>query len=263
MDLKIKNKVALVTAASKGFGKECALRLAQEGADVAICARSKGTLEDTAAYIRDTTGVRVLPLVCDLTQAGDVERMVKQVGETFSSIDILVTNVPHPKMGSFVTLSEEDWQEGFQTCLMPVIRLCKEVLPYMREKQWGRIVHIASFAVKEPSLTYLLSGVFRTGVAALSKSLSKEFGREGILVNTLAPGLFRTPLGEEILAQKAERDGVDVAVAEAQLASATSVGRIGEVEELSGLLAFLCSEMAGHITGQVIAVDGGKSHGLL
>ena len=263
MDLQIRNRVALVTAASKGFGKECALRLAREGADVAICARNMEALEETAAFIRAETGVRVLPLVCDLIKPGDVERMVAQVREHFDSIDILITNVPHPKMGSFVTLSDEDWQYGFESSLMPVIRLCREVLPHMREKQWGRIVHIASFAVKEPSLTYLLSGVFRTGVTALSKSLSKEFGREGILVNTLAPGLFRTPLGEEILAAKAQRQGVSLEQAEAELAAPTSVGRIGEVEELSGLVAFLCSEAASHITGQVIAVDGGKSHGLL
>ena len=263
MDLKIENRVALVCAASKGFGKQIALDLAREGADVVICARNQGALEETAQFIRETTGVRVLPVVCDLTRADDVVHLVAEARKHFSTIDILVTNVPHPKMGSFFTLTEEDWAYGFQSNLMPVIRICREVIPHMREKQWGRIVHITSFAVKEPSLTYLLSGVFRTGIAALSKSLSKEFGREGILVNTVCPGLFRTPLGEEILERKAQRQGVTVEEAERELAAPTSVGRIGEVEELSGMVAFLCSEAAGHITGQVFTVDGGKSHGLL
>jgi 3-oxoacyl-[acyl-carrier protein] reductase len=262
MDLKLKGKVAIVCAASKGFGRACALALARERANVVICARNPEALDEAARAIRTETGVKVLPVRSDLNKGEDINRLVKTAIETFSTVDILVTNVGHPKMGGFAELDEEDWRHGFESILLPVIRLCRMAIPHMQTKQWGRIVHIASYAVKEPSTSYLVSGVFRTGVAALGKSLANEYGRDGILVNTVCPGLFRTPLGEALIRQKAEREGKTTAEAEAKLAEPTAVGRIGEAEELSGLVAFLCSEAASHITGQVIAVDGGKSRGL-
>lgn len=262
MDLNLKNKVAIVCAASKGFGRACAFALAREGANVVICARTSEPLDEAARAIRTETGVKVLPVRCDLNKAEDINRLVQATIETFSRVDILVTNVSHPQMGGFSDLDEEDWRHGFESILLPVIRLCRLVVPHMQTKQWGRIIHITSYAVKEPSASYLISGVFRTGVTALGKSLANEYGRDGILVNTVCPGLFRTPLGETIIRQKAEREGKTLAEIEAKFAEPTAVGRIGEVAELPGLVVFFCSEAASHITGQVVAIDGGKSHGL-
>jgi len=132
----------------------------------------------------------------------------------------------------------------------------------MQKNQWGRILHIASYAIKEPNSTYLISGLFRTGIAVLSKALANELGRDGIRVNTLCPGLFHTDLGNGILQRKAEREGISFEEAEAEMAAFTATGQLGQVEELAALIAFLSSDVANHITGQVLMVEGGKARGL-
>ena len=262
MELQLNNRVAIVCAASKGLGKGTALALAQEGVNVVICARNQVTLEATANEIQEKTGAQILPVVCDLGKAEDIQHLVDETLATFSRIDILVTNIAHPKMGGFFTLSEEDWQTGYDNILLPVIRLCRLVAPEMQKNQWGRIVHIASYAIKEPNSTYLVSGLFRTGIAVLSKALANELGRDGIRVNTVCPGLFHTELGDGILQRKAENDGTTFAEAEAEMAAFTATGQLGQVEELAAYISFLCSELANHITGQVLMSEGGKAKGL-
>ena len=263
MDFGLDGKVAIVGAASKGLGRACATALAREGVNVVICAQNEQALNEAAQAISSETGTRVLPVVCDLTKGEDIKRLVEKAIEAFASVHALVTNVGHPQMGAFSDLNEDDWQHGYEGVLLPVIRLCRLVAPYMEEAGWGRIVHITSIAVREPGTPYLISSVFRAGVAALSKSLANEFGRSGILVNTVCPGPFRTPLGEKLIRQAAEGQNRTIAEVESETAEVTAVGRIGEAEELAALVAFLCSDRAGDITGQVMSVDGGMVRGLL
>ena len=262
MDLGLNQKVAIVCAASKGLGRACATALAHEGVKVVICARNEQALNETAAAIRAESGSRVLPVVCDLTSAEDIERLVEKGVEEFGTVDILVTNVGHPQMGAFSDLTEVDWQHGYEGVLLPVIRLCRSVIPQMQQANWGRIVHITSIAVREPGTPYLISSVFRAGVAALSKSLANELGHSGILVNTVCPGPFRTPLGEELIQQAAAAQNRTYAEIESETAQTSVIGRMGEAEELAGLVAFLCSDHAANITGQVMTVDGGTARGL-
>ncbi|MEM7538636.1 MAG: SDR family oxidoreductase, partial [Chloroflexota bacterium] len=219
-------------------------------------------LHETAQLIQTKTGVDVLPVVCDLTKGNDIENLVTSTLEQFSRIDILVTNLPHPSEGGLFTLTDDDWQYGFESMLLPVIRLYRLVVPIMQQQQWGRIVNITSLVVKEPSLSYLTSGVFRTGIVSLSKSIARLYGGDGIRINTLCPGLFRTPLGEAIIHNKAEQEGTSLDDAESAIASLTATKQIGEPEELAGLVTFLCSDIANHITGQVIGIEGGKLRGL-
>ena len=262
MDFGLRQKVAIVCAASKGLGRACATALAQEGANVVVCARNEQALNEAAEAIRTEGGAEVLPVVCDLTRGEDVERLVEKSVEEFGTVDILVTNVGHPQMGAFSDLKEVDWQHGYEGVLLPVIRLCRLVIPHMQKAEWGRIVHITSVAVRDPGTPYLISSVFRAGVAALSKSLANELGRAGVLVNTVCPGPFRTPLGEELIRQAAEAQNRTHAEIESETAQATVIGRMGEAEELAALVAFLCSDRAGDITGQVMSVDGGMVRGL-
>ena len=262
MDLGLNQKVAIVCAASKGLGKASAMALAREGVNVVVCARNEQALNEAASTIRAESGARVLPVVCDLTREGDIERLVEKGVEEFGTVDILVTNVGHPQMGAFSDLADVDWQRGYEGVLLPVIRLCRLVIPHMQQVHWGRIVHITSIAVREPGTPYLISSVFRAGVAALSKSLANELGHTGVLVNTVCPGPFRTPLGEELIRGTAAAQNRTYAEVESETAQASVIGRMGEAEELAALVAFLCSEQAGDITGQVMSVDGGTARGL-
>lgn len=262
MDYGIKGKVALVCGASQGLGQASALGLAREQASLVICARNRERLLETARTITDKTGARVLPAVCDLNKGEDVERLLDQALERFGTIDILVTNVGHPPMGDFFSHDEASWRAGFEGVLLPVVRLCRRVIPHMVQGKWGRIVHITSVAVKDPHPPYYLSSVYRAGVAALSKLLSQEFGREGVRVNTVCPGVFKTPLVGDLLAREAEKQGEPVEKIESQWAEQTAVGRLGEASELASLVVFLCSRAADDITGQVLVADGGATGGL-
>ena len=262
MDYGLKGRVALVCGASQGLGEASALALAREQASLVICARNRERLLETARTIGDETGARVLPAVCDLASGDDVERLVDQALERFGTIDILVTNVGHPQMGDFFSHDEASWRAGFEGVLLPVVRLCRRVIPHMVQGKWGRIVHITSVAVKDPHPPYYLSSVYRAGVAALSKLLAREFGREGVRVNTVCPGVFKTPLVGDLLAREAEKQGESVERIESQWAEQTAVGRLGEASELASLVVFLCSQAADDITGQVLVADGGATGGL-
>ena len=262
MDLGLSQKVAIVCAASKGLGRACATMLAHEGVNVVVCARNEQTLNEAAATIRTESGSRVLPIVCDLTREEDIEWLVEKSVAEFGTVDILVTNVGHPQMGAFSDLTDADWEHGYKSVLLPVIQLCRLVIPHMQDANWGRIVHITSIAVREPGTPYLISSVFRAGVAALSKSLANELGNAGILVNTVCPGPFRTPLGEDLIRQAAAAQNRAYAEIESETAQASVIGRLGEAEELAALVAFLCSNHAGDITGQIMSVDGGAARGL-
>jgi len=262
MDYGLKGKVALVCGASQGLGEASALALARERASLVICARNRGRLLETARTIGDETGARVLPAVCDLASGEGVEHLVDQALERFGTIDILVTNVGHPPMGDFFSHDEDSWRAGFEGVLLPVVRLCRRVIPHMVQGNWGRIVHITSVAVKDPHPPYYLSSVYRAGVAALSKLLAREFGREGVRVNTVCPGVFKTPLVGDLLAREAEKQGESVETIESQWADQTAVGRLGEASELASLVVFLCSQAADDITGQVLVADGGATGGM-
>jgi len=262
MDYGLKGKVALVCGASQGLGEASALALAREQASLVICARNRERLLETARTIADETGARVLPAVFDLASGEDVERLVDQALERFGTIDILVTNVGRPPVGDFFSHDEASWRAGFEGVLLPVVRLCRRVIPHMAQGKWGRIVHITSVAVKDPHPPYYLSSVYRAAVAALSKLLSQEFGREGVRVNTVCPGVFKTPLVGDLLAREAEKQGETVARIESQWAEQTAVGRLGEASELASLVVFLCSQAADDITGQVLVADGGATGGL-
>ena len=262
MEMGLSQKVAIVCAASKGLGRASAMALACEGVNVVVCARNEQALNEAATAIRAESGSQVLPVACDLTREEGIEQLVEKSVEEFGAVDILVTNVGHPQMGAFSDLTDADWQGGYEGVLLPVIRLCRLVIPHMQRVNWGRIVHITSIAVREPGTPYLISSVFRAGVAALSKSLANELGHAGILVNTVCPGPFRTPLGEELIRAAAVAQNRTYAEIESETGQASVIGRMGEAEELAALVAFLCSDHAGYITGQVMSVDGGAARGL-
>lgn len=259
MDLGLRGKVALVTAASKGMGKACALGLAAEGARVAMCARREADLRAAADEVRRQTGAEVLAVPTDVTRAAEVEALVARTIATFGGVDILVANAGGPPRGTFDELTDVQFQQAFELSLLSVVRLIRAVLPSMRARRWGRILTIQSSSVKQPIPGLLLSNAVRPGVAGLLKTLAGELGRDNILLNTVCPGRIMT----ERFLSGARQAGLDQAQYLARQAADVPLGRIGTPEEFANVVVFLASERASYVTGVSLQVDGGLVRGLL
>ncbi len=262
MDLGLKGRVALVAAASKGLGYAAAMGLAREGAQVAICSRSRDTLREAAERISLETGVETLPIVCDVNRAEDIAQAVEQTVFHFDALHILVPNSGGPPAGTFDTLTEDHWQQALQSTLFSTTRLIQHSLPSMKKARWGRIVVITSTAVRQPIPGLLLSNTVRAGIVGLCKTLSQELAHHGITVNNVAPGSFDTDRIRMLHGRTALAMGITEEEARKQAESRIPLGRLGRPEELANMIVFLASDAASYITGQTILVDGGQTAGI-
>ena len=257
MDFGLRDKVALVMAASRGLGKASARALAAEGARVAITARGAETLNRTAREIRHETGSEVLAIVGDVTRGEDISRAVADTVTTFGGLDILVTNAGGPRPGLFASLSEQDWRDAIDLTLMSVVRLAMAAVPRLRERGGGRIINITSASTKQPIEGLMLSNALRAAVVGFAKTLATELAQDGILVTSVAPGFIRTDRAVEIAEEAARREGVPASEIDRRLTAGVPLGRMGEPAELGDVVAFLASERARYITGVTLIVDGG------
>lgn len=263
MDLGIANRVALVTGSSQGIGKAIAIGLAKEGARVTICARNEDVLKKTAKEIASSTGSEILPIRVDLTSKEDIKSMVKITVERFGGVDILVNNTGGPPTTLFVETSEKDWRSTVDSLLMSVINCCREVIPFMKEHKWGRIINMTSFAVKQPAERLILSNSIRAAVLGLTKTMSNELAEYGILVNAVCPGWTLTKRVEELAKSTAEKTGRNYEEVIAEWANSIPLKRLAKPEEIANLVVFLASEKASYVTGAVMQVDGGFIKSLL
>ncbi len=257
MDLGITGKTAIVAAASKGLGKAAALGLAREGANLAICARGEAALLKTAKEIRSATSARVLPIVADVTNPENIQKLVKRTADEFRRIDILVTNAGGPPSGLFSNFNDKDWQDAMNLNLLSTVRLCREVIPYMQKAGGGRIVNIVSVAAKQPIEGLILSNSVRAAVIGLAKTLSSELATDNILVNNICPGWILTDRLASVVRKRAEAQGKTYENVLADITTNIPLGRCGTPEEVANLIVFLASERASYITGATIQVDGG------
>lgn len=252
MDLGLKNKRVLVTAASKGLGKATAAAYAEEGAEVFIASRSIERLEKAAREIRETSGNQhVHPVVCDLTKSEDIHKMIKKVGR----VDILVNNAGGPPAGNFGDFTEKDWHEAFELLLLNVIRMTHAVTPFMKEQQFGRIVNITSSSMKQSLDGLLLSNTFRPAIVGFSKSISRELAGDNILINSIGPGTMETDRIRDIYRQQASSKSVEERLKEA--GKQIPLGRLGQPGEFARAILFFGSSANTYITGQTLIVDGG------
>ena len=258
MDLGIKGRTALVTGASRGIGRACALSLAAEGCNLAICARGDEELQKTAAEIRAQTGVQVLAHTADLSSLDDLQKLVAKTESTFGGIDILVAICGSPKRGSFDDITDEDLTNAFAATVLSLARLVRLVTPSMRAHKWGRVVTVQSRSVRETIPELFASNSTRPGAAGLMKNMSRELAADGVLFNTIVPGRIMT---DRFLG------GVESSKlgAEAYLKSKIGdvpVQRFGTPEDIAGVVTFLASEKAAYVNGAAIPVDGGVIRGI-
>ena len=256
MDLGIRNRVAMVAAASKGLGKASALSLAKEGCRLSICGRSEESLEAARLQL-EALGVEALAMPCDVSRPEELARWHQATRQRFGPVDILVTNTGGPKAAVFQDLSDEDWASGVDSTLMNVVRLTRLVLPDMRNRGWGRIVHITSLVAKQPLPMLTISSTLRAGISGLTKTLAQENAKAGITVNALLPGHIMTDRQVHLGKLKAKAEGISLEDTFARTAASIPAGRIGNPEEIGDVIAFLCSERASYLTGTSIQVDGG------
>src|SRR5215467_1848580 len=262
MDLGLKGRGVVVAASSQGIGLAAAEAFAREGAQVAMCARTEKTLRDAADKVRSQTGAEVYAEPLDVTDGGAVQSFVEQVAKRFGRIDVCVANAGGPPAKNFLSLSADEWRKAVDLNLLSAVHLCKAVIPHMQRHRWGRIVTITSVSVKQPVPDLVLSNAVRAAVVGLVKSLSNEFGKDGILVNNVAPGYTATERLQELAGVRALAGGISPEKVYESWAADTPVRRLGKPEEIADVILWLSSERAAYVTGQTLLVDGGIYRGL-
>jgi 3-oxoacyl-[acyl-carrier protein] reductase len=245
MELGIEGRTALVTGASQGIGRGCAAALAREGARVALASRSRERLDEAAAGIDGETVV----FEADSEDLDRLAALPGEVADALGPVDILVANTGGPPFGGALDHGIDAWEAAYRSLVLAPRVLIEAVVPGMRERSWGRIVNVGSTSVREPIPGLALSNANRMAAVGLLKTLASELGGDGITVNTIATGRIATarladPSGSLEPAEQAARADVPVA-------------RLGTPEEYGDLVAFVCSDRAGYLTGTVIPLDGG------
>ncbi len=260
MDLGIKGKTALVTAASRGFGLATAKQLAREGVAMVLCARGSADLgrardEVLAAgkkvWGEDTAAVTTAAV--DVTDGQAVVDLVAQTGP----VDLLLVNAGGPPAGTFAELDLEQWRAAYSLTIESAVRLCQLVVPQMAQRGWGRVVMITSVSVRQPVDNLMLSSVLRPAVQGLVRTLADQYAARGVTVNAVAPGYHTTSAVERLIAKKIEQTGCTRQDVLDDWTREIPMGRLGQPEELAALIVFLMSQGAGYLTGQGIVSDGG------
>jgi 3-oxoacyl-[acyl-carrier protein] reductase len=259
MDLGLSGKVALVSGGSKGIGRAISEELGREGCRVVVAARGKEAVDETVTAIRAVDGTAI-GVPADFTVKADIERVVAEARAAFGPVEIGVFNVYGPNDGYFDDSTDEAFEKAYNDMVMALVWMTRAVTPDMKAAGWGRFVTIGSVCAKEPhrDLPLLTANVTRIGAVALNKSLSAELGPFGITVNTLATGGFMTDRYRSYMERIAAEQGRDFDETAAARRSDIPVGRLGRPEEMAAVAAFLCSERASFVNGQMIVVDGGR-----
>jgi 3-oxoacyl-[acyl-carrier protein] reductase len=252
VDLGIDGKVALVMGASKGLGRAVAAALAREGARVAMSSRSAERIEQAAAAVAAETGGEVRGFAADTEALDELPALVQSVRDELGPVDILVTNTGGPPLGDPLSFEREQWEASYRSLVLAPMALIDAVVPAMRERGWGRIVNVTSIATKEPIPGLMLSNSHRLAAVGAFKTLSRELARDGILLNSIAPGRIATDRIASMTGQSLEelRDSAQPDI---------PVGRLGTPEEFADVTAFLCSERASYVNGINMPVDGGST----
>lgn len=255
MELHLSGRRALITGGSKGIGLSVAEELAAEGVDVAICARNAAEVESAGQHLR-ALGRTVHAQVADVTDPAQVIELVERSVEALGGLDILVNNAGAAHPGNFESLTDEDWQADLDVKLYSQIRCTRAALPHLRRSPAARVINVNSVYARYPDPSFFATTVNRAACLNLSKALAREFGPEGILVNSINIGFVVTPQWQNIRARRAPESSEEEFFA-SLAKEEVPLGRFGTADEVSGLVAFLASDRASYLTGTSIDVAGG------
>ena len=265
MDFGLRGRKAIVTGGSRGIGKAIALELAREGVDVAIVARSREELSATAAELAAETGQRIVPIATDVTSREQVDRMTDQAADQLGGLHILVNSGAPPggsptAVGPIDTVVDEDLLHDFNVKYVGALRCCRAAIPHMKAAGWGRIINISGTNARTAG--NLSGGARNTSLVHLTRTLAQQFGRDGITVNCIHPGITRTERTPSLLEPRARELGISAAEVEAMDFAAgaprtNALGRMVEASEIAYLTVFLASDKAWAVTGELVVANGG------
>ena len=261
MDLGLKDKVALLTGASRGLGLATARILAQEGARLAINARKEETLiaagEELASF-----GAEVIMLPGDVTDPQTPESLISETVDVLGGLDLLFTNAGGPPPGAFEEISDETWNQAVDLTFLSHVRLIRAALPHLRRSITPSVLAVTSISIKQPIPNLVLSNSIRAATAGLIKTLALELGSQGIRFNSILPSWTLTERIEELLSDRAARNGTSLQHEIETQNSQSPLGRMATPEEFGRAAAFLLSPAASYLTGVMLPVDGGTYKGL-
>ncbi|GBR14669.1 SDR family NAD(P)-dependent oxidoreductase [Asaia spathodeae] len=258
MDLGLKNKVAVVTGGSVGIGLAVAEGLAREGAHIVMVARDKGRLESAARQLAETHGVRCLPVSADVATAEGVESVVRQIDEAFGGADILINNAGTGSNETIMEAPDDKWQFYWELHVMAAVRLARGLVPGMKKRGGGAIIHNASICAAQPLWYEPIYNVTKAALMMFSKTLATEVIKDNIRVNCVNPGLILTPDWVKTAKQlTSERGGDWEGYLQSVADEHAPIKRFGSPEELANFFVFLCSDKASYSVGSSYFVDGG------
>src|SRR3954449_1530664 len=255
MEISLSGRTAIVTGGSKGIGLAVATRFAQSGADVAILARGKETLDEAVAAIKKTAKGRVIGAQADVGVAADIQRAYDEVMKAFGKVDIIVNNAGTSRAMPFEKVTDEILMGDIEQKLFAAVRLIRLVAPQMKERRWGRIINVLNIGAKAPRPNSMPTSVSRAAGMAMTKALSAEFAPHNVLVNAMLVGFIEA----DQHVQAAKKANIPIADYYKAREKEIPLGRAGKAEEFANLACFLVSEQAGYITGTATNVDGGRS----
>jgi 3-oxoacyl-[acyl-carrier protein] reductase len=260
MDLGLAERVAIVGGAGLEIGKHVAMALASEGAKISICARNEEGLRRTEMDVaRVGTQHNVLAMPADLSEPRDIRRVVRDTFNRFGQIDILVVRTGQPNRESIAAVEDSEVTEEVERHLLSAVRLTREVIPYMKQEHWGRIINLELAATKDVAEGNNHAIARQLYLIGYFKTLAQELAPFNITVNNLLSGALKTEELEQFLKTREQEDGQEPSEVTKGLAKRIPMKRLGKPEEIGDMVAFLASEKAGYLTGATISVDGGRS----
>lgn len=262
IDLDLKNKVALITGASRGLGAASARLLAAEGAKLVLAARNKPDLDALAADLGQKFKTASLVIPLDLTQESSADDAVKLSLEKFGRIDVLINSAGASQGGLFWELADRVWQDSFELKVMGTIRMMRAVMPTMIAQKYGRIVNIVGNTGLQPSPRLLPGAAANAALLAITRGLGEEAAPHGVVVNAINPGPTRTERWATLMNRLAQSSGRTIAAVESDYTSQIPLGKLAEPEDIAGLIVFLASDLAANMVGASLTADGGWTKGI-